>query len=220
LGFDATLRQANLAAAITALEQFGAQRKGLPAPAQSTFLERKTDIQIDVALSAEGRLDDFFSFHGTGNAQLAGSELGQVPMLGLLSELLRFTSLRFTTARANFKIEGPVLNFSEVKVTGRNSAIDAHGAYALDTKTLDFNAKVFPFEESQGLLRGAVGFFLAPLSQFLELKLTGKIDHPAWSFLYGPSNFLRSMAQPAETTEKPPKAPEAPFPASPPSPPP
>ena len=220
LGFDATLHQANLAAVITTLEQFGAKRQGLPAPAQSAFLERKTDIQIDVALSAEGRLDDFFSFHGAGNAQLAGSELGQVPMLGLLSELLRFTSLRFTTARANFKIEGPRLNFSEVKVTGRNSAIEAHGAYALDTKTLDFNAKVFPFEESQGLLRGAVGFFLAPLSQFLELKLTGKIDRPAWSFLYGPSNFLRSMAQPAETTEKPSKPDAAPPPASPPSPPP
>jgi hypothetical protein len=205
LGFDATLHQANLAAAIATLVQFGAQHKSQPAPVPSAFLERKTDIQIDVALSAEGRLDDLFSFHGEGNAQLAGSELGQVPMLGLLSELLRFTSLRFTTARANFKIEGPRLDFSEVKVTGRNSAIDAHGAYALDTKTLDFNAKVFPFEESQGPLRGAVGFFLAPLSQFLELKLTGKIDHPAWSFLYGPSNFLRSVAQPVEATEKPPK---------------
>ena len=216
LGFDATLNQANLAATITTLEQFGAQRQGLPAPAPSAFLERKTDIQLDVALSAEGRLNDFFSFHGAGNAQLAGSELGQVPMLGLLSELLRFTSLRFTTGRANFKIEGPRLDFSEVKVTGRNSAIDARGAYALDTKTLDFNAKVFPFEESQGLLRGAVGFFLAPLSQFLELKLTGKIDHPAWSFLYGPSNLLRSMAQPAETTEIPSKpAPASPLPTSP-----
>jgi hypothetical protein len=137
-------------------------------------------------------------------------------MLGLLSELLRFTSLRFTTARANFKIEGPRLDFSEVKVTGRNSAIDAHGAYALDTKTLDFNAKVFPFEESQGLVRGAVGFFLAPLSQFLELKLTGKIDRPAWSFLYGPSNLLRSMAQPAETNEIPSKPGTTPAPASPP----
>jgi len=214
LSFDATLHQANLAAAIITLEQFGAQRQGLPAPAQSAFLERKTDIQLDVALSAEGRLDDFLSFHGAGNAQLAGSELGQVPMLGLLSELLRFTSLRFTTARANFKIEGPRLDFPEIKVTGRNSAIDAHGAYALDTKTLDFNAKVFPFEESQGLVRGAVGFFLAPLSQFFELKLTGKIDHPAWSFLFGPSNLLRSMAQPAETTEIP--SPPAPAPASPP----
>jgi len=216
LGFDATLHQANLAAAITTLEQFGAQRKGLPAPATSAWLERKTDIQLDVALSANGRLDDFFSFHGTGNAQLAGSELGQVPMLGLLSELLRFTSLRFTTARANFKIDGPRLNFSDVKVTGRNSAIDAHGAYALDTKTLDFNAKVFPFEESQGPLRGVVGFFLAPLSEFLELKLTGKIDRPAWNFLYSPSNLLRPKAQPSETTEKMPMPQATPSPASPP----
>ena len=218
--FDGTLHQANLAAAITTLEQFGAQRQGLPVPAPSAWLERKTDIQLDVALSANGRLDDFFSFHGSGNAQLAGSELGQVPMLGLLSELLRFTSLRFTTARANFKIEGPRLNFSEVKVTGRNSAIDAHGAYALDTKTLDFNAKVFPFEESQGPLRGVVGFFLAPLSEFLELKLTGKIDRPAWSFLYGPSNLLRPRVQPSEATEKTSLPPATPPPASPPSPPP
>ncbi|HTZ19448.1 MAG TPA: AsmA-like C-terminal region-containing protein [Opitutaceae bacterium] len=220
LGFDATLHQANLAAVVTTLEQFGAQRKGLPAPAPSAWLQRKTDIQLDVALSADGRLDDFFSFHGSGNAQLAGSELGQVPMLGLLSELLRFTSLRFTTARANFKLEGSRLNFPEVKVTGRNSAIEAHGTYALDTKTLDFNAKVFPFEESQGPLRGAIGFFLTPFSTFLELKLTGKIDRPAWNFLYSPGNLLRSMAQPSETTEKTPSPPATPPPAaSPPSPP-
>jgi AsmA-like C-terminal region len=215
LGFDATLHQANLAETIRTLEQFGAQRNGQPAPAQSVFLERKTDIQLDVALSAEGHLDDFLSFHGAGNAQLAGSELGQVPMLGLLSELLRFTSLRFTTARGNFKIEGPRLDFSEVKVTGRNSAIDAHGAYALDTKTLDFNAKVFPFEESQGLVRGAVGFFLAPFSQFFELKLTGKIDRPAWNFLYSPGNLLRSMAQPEEPAQTPSQPPTNPTPASP-----
>jgi hypothetical protein len=217
LGFDATLHQANLAAVITTVEQFSAQRQGLPPPAPDAFLESKTDIQLEVALSAEGHLNDFLSYHGAGNAQLAGSELGQVPMLGLLSELLRFTSLRFTTARANFKIDGPHLDFSEVKVTGRNSAIDAHGIYALDTKTLDFNAKVFPFEESQGLIRSAVGLFLAPFSEFLELKLTGKIGHPAWSFLHGPSNLLRSMAQPAESTEIPPKPAASPFLASPPS---
>jgi hypothetical protein len=214
LGVDATLRQANLATAITALENFSAQRKGLPAPARSAFLERKTDIQIDVALSAEGRLNDLFSFHGTGNAQLAGSELGQVPILGLLSELLRFTSLRFTTAQTNFKIEGPRLNFPEVRLTGRNSAIAAHGTYALDTKTLDFNAKVFPFEESQGVFRGVFGLFLAPLSEFLEVKLTGKIDHPLWSFLYGPSNLLRSMAQPEEANAKAPPPPAPTPPAS------
>jgi hypothetical protein len=218
LSFDATLHQANLSTVIATLENFGAHRKGQLAPAPTAFLERKTDIQIDVALAAEGQLADFFSFHGSGNAQLAGSELGQVRILGLLSDLLRFTSLRFTTAQTNFKIEGPRLSFPEVRLTGRNSAIDAHGTYALDTKTLDFNAKVFPFEESQGLVRGVFGLFLAPLSQFLEVKLTGNIDRPLWSFLYGPSNLLRTMAQPEEATAKTPQSPGSLPPASPPPP--
>jgi hypothetical protein len=213
LGFEATLRQARLAEAVTALEHFGAQRKGVPLPTKSAFLERMSDIRIDLALSAEGRANDTLSFHGEGNAQFAGSELGQVRMLGLLSDLLRFTSLRFTAARANFKVAGPRLEFPEVRVTGRNSAIDAHGSYALDTKTLDFNAKVFPFEESHGLIQGALGLVLLPFSQFLEVKLTGKLDNPAWAFLYGPGNLLRTMAQP-EPTSAPPAPPSSP--ASPP----
>jgi len=151
---------------------------------------------------AEGPYEDPFGYHGEGNATLEGASLGEVRMLGLLSELFRFTSLRFTAARTNFKIDGARLLFTDVGITGANSAITASGSYALDRRTLDFKAKVFPFQESNLLLKNLVGAVLTPFSNVFEVKLTGPLDKPAWSFVIGPTNFLRNLA-PSPETENP-----------------
>ena len=79
-----------------------------------------------------------------------------------------------------------------------NSAIDAHGVYLLNRRELDFNAKIFPFQESGGLLKSVVGAVLTPLSNALEVKLTGTLVKPEWSFVMGPTNFLRSLAPGAD----------------------
>ena len=148
-----------------------------------------------MSLSAEGRFTDLFSYHGQGKARLEGSELGEVRLFGLLSELLNFTSLRFTAAHGDFKLDGASLVFPAVSVTGRNSAIEAHGSYALDRDALDFNARVYPFQESKSLL-SVVGAVLSPLSTALEVKLTGPLGQPKWAFVIGPTNLLRSLTQP------------------------
>jgi hypothetical protein len=77
---------------------------------------------------------------------------------------------------------------------GANSAIDAHGTYALDRRELDFNAKILPFQESANLLKSVVGVVLSPLSSVLEVKLTGSPLKPQWAFARGPTNLLRSLA--------------------------
>ena len=207
LGFDYALRDASLGPAVSILEAFTARRKGLPPPSPGKFVQDKASVKLDLAASAEGHYDDPYSYKGEGNATLAGTALGEVRMLGLLSELLSFTSLRFTSARANFLIEGPKLVFPQVKVTGANSAIEAHGSYALDRHELDFTAQVNPFQESTFIPAAMLGAMLLPFSSALEVKLTGLLDNPTWAFVNGPTNFLRNLARPGPA--------EPPKPASP-----
>ncbi|MEY4938831.1 MAG: hypothetical protein RIQ93_566, partial [Verrucomicrobiota bacterium] len=104
------------------------------------------------------------------------------------------TALRFTSAGANFKLQGAKVDFTEVTLRGANSAIDAHGEYALDRRQLAFNAKLYPFQQSNNLLKTIVGAVLSPISSAFEVKLTGTIDKPQWAFVIGPTNLLRSLS--------------------------
>jgi hypothetical protein len=202
LGFDFALDDASLGRVAAGLAEFFAARKNeAPAP-PGKFVQEKANVRINFAASAEGRYDDPFSYRGDGSALLRGAEIGEVPLLGTLSELLKFTALRFTEARANFKIENARLVFPEVTLRGSNSAIDSHGAYALDKRELDFNAKVFPFQESDNLIKTVVGAVLTPLSNALEVKLTGSLVKPEWAFVIGPTNFLRSLTPGVDTAPK------------------
>jgi hypothetical protein len=196
IAFDLTLKDASLGRAADTLQQYGARRKGLPPPPPGKFVQERFNVRFDVTASAAGRYDDPLSYRGEGQAFVQGAELGEVPLLGLLSELFRFTALRFTTANAKFKIEGAKVAFSEFNVRGANSAIEAHGDYALDRRELDFKARILPFQESDNLLKTALGAVLSPLSNVLEVVLSGTLEKPRWALVLGPTNLLRSLATP------------------------
>jgi hypothetical protein len=210
VSFAASCTQGSLGQAIVAAEGFVADRKRSRPRAASTFLGDKANVRFNLSVSADGRFGDPFSYHGGGEVLVEGAELGQVRMLGLLSELLKFTSLRFTAARGSFKIEGPRLEFPDLKVTGANSGIDAHGTYALDRHELDIKAKIYPFGQSKLLPEMLVGAVLAPLSEVFEMRLTGSVEKPKWSLAKGPGSLMHDRSQPAQ----PPAKPSAPAPAA------
>jgi hypothetical protein len=198
LGFDIRLRDAVLGQAIRNLEEFSARRNRQPAPQENRFQQRIAAGQLDLALSADGRFADLFSYHGEGNAELTGADLGEVRLLWVLSELmdktfLNFSTLKLDTVRANFTLAGRTLAFSDVRITGPRAAIEAQGDYALDLKSLDMKAKLFPFEESKSLFGTAAGLVFSPFSQALEFRLTGPLDKPSWAFVFGPTSMLRTI---------------------------
>jgi len=218
--FDFALRDASLGRAAATLQQWAARRKGAPLPAPGRFVQERANVRVDATAAAEGRYDNPFSYQGEGNAVLQGQELGEVPLLGLLSEVLRFTALRFTSAKATFKIDGANLVFPEFNLRGANSAIDAHGEYALDRGELNFRAKLFPFQESGNALKSIVGAVLSPLSSVFEINITGALDHPSFALALGsavpareaaPGENPPAAANPAEpATPTPAAAPAAP----------
>src|SRR5207244_2538234 len=134
---------------------------------------------------------------------------GEVPLLGQLSELLKFTALHFTAATAKFKIDGAKISFSEFNLRGANSAIDAHGDYELDRRDLDFKAKIFPFQESGNILKSALGAVLSPLSSVFEVVLSGTLNKPKWPLAIGPTNWRRSPAPGKSPPATPPDEPVA-----------
>lgn len=226
VGFNLAIEKANLGPAVTTLQTFLAQRRGQPPAPPGRFVQERANVELNVAASAEGRYENPLSFRGTGNANLKGAAIGEVPLLGLLSDLFTFTSLRFTEAGGNFKIDGPKLVFPKIELRGSNSAIEAHGEYTLDQSELNFMAKVFPFQESNNLIKSVVGAVLTPISNVLEVKLTGTFEKPNWAFVMGPQNFLRALVggnstEPAKPAEPPPATPAPnPQPPAPPATPP
>lgn len=209
LGFDYDLENASLGEAIHTLEVFNAKLHGQPPPQLSKFQQRLAEGRFGLRMSADGRYRDPLSYVGNGNAELVGAELAEINLLGALSQLLRrsnvlnFTSLRLTTARANFAVNHESLNISELKMTGPTAAVDMKGTYRFDLKQMQFNAKVRPFEEGKTLLANAVGFVLTPLSTVFELKLTGNLESPDWRFVYGPTSLLRTLARKEDLPSKP-----------------
>lgn len=207
LGFDLDLHRANLRQATAIVNEFTARRRGDPPPDPSAYVRHAAEVTMDVSLSAEGDLSDPLSYVGTGNAELNGTGLGEIRLLGLLSELLNFTALKFNHLQANFALKRDHLDFPEVSITGNNASVSASGRYALDRRTLDFNARIYPFHESKFILKNVVGAVLSPLSTVMAVKLTGQLDNPRWAFVIGPTNFFRNLTQSSDA--KPDPAPPA-----------
>jgi hypothetical protein len=188
------LNGGSLPRAIAAIQKYSTLKKGAPQLAPDVFLKSKSDVRFDLSISAVGAYADPFSYQGSGTALLQGSGLYDVPMLGLLSRLLDFTTLRFNTARANFQVSGPLLIFPDVRLTGANSAILARGTYALDRHALDFSAKIYPLGQSKGFVQRFIDVPLALLSNVFEVRLTGSLDKPSWALLAGPTSLVRGLS--------------------------
>ncbi|MGH7995585.1 MAG: AsmA-like C-terminal region-containing protein [Opitutaceae bacterium] len=197
LSVSADLKGAGLGRAVVSLGRFLARHSARAPEPASRYFQGKGSARLDVAMKASGRLGGGYDFHGGGAASLSGGQIGQLRMLGLLSELLRFTALRFTAAHADFRIDGPRLVFPDIAVTGANSAISAHGVYSLERGQLDFLARLDPFEESRALPQKFMDVLVTPLSGVLEVRLIGPIDKPEWVFANGPTNWLRNAAETA-----------------------
>lgn len=220
LGFDFYLNDADLARTIRAVEEYQANETGQPvAPAaDSKFMKRAEGGRLSVGLSATGRPGDLASFVGNGNASLTGTELAEIHLFGLLSQVLsglslNFSSLKLDEARTSFRLDGGRLYFPDLRVSGRSAVIDARGNFTFANKALDFTAKFKPYEENRNLLTGVIGIVINPITSILELKLTGPISKPNWSIEVGSGGSHPETPVPAN---KPPvDAPPPPEPAKP-----
>ncbi len=197
LALNADLKDGSLSRAIEIVQNYSP--KGGPAKPviASQFLKNMVGVRlVDLSVAAEGAFADPYSYRGKGTAQVQGPELMKVPLLSFLTPLFPFAELRFTTARADFAINGSELNFPAVTVTGAHSRIDAHGTYAMDRHALDFYAVVNPLQESKSFVGQAFNLVLALPSQITQVRITGPLDNLKAVFVAGPTNILRGLFAP------------------------
>ncbi len=195
LGFDVSVQNAGLGPTVSAVQEYEGARSGTAAKAgsESRFLQRAHAARLDVGLSAQGEPGLLDTFQGSGNAQLTGATLSEVHLLGLLSQVLSGLSLNFSTMKldtvhSSFTVAGGRLHFPDLKVTGSSGAvIDAKGDYTLASNSLNFTARFRPYAERRNILTGPLGLVLNPLSSIIELKLTGPLAQPVWSYAIGQS---------------------------------
>lgn len=211
--FKVSLNGASLGQAAAAGAGYVVTRKQGGTTALETFARDKSGVILDLNLTGDGRPGELASFKGEGNFQVQGAQLGEVALLGGLSKFLKFPELRFTQARAEFKLEDALIIMPDLGVLGANSAIKAKGMYAIEQHQLDFTATVYPFQESHSLLQ-VFNALSSPISAVLRVRLTGSLDKPSWSLAYSPLNLLRESDIKPVVPAKPPAAP-APTPAGP-----
>lgn len=203
LGFDFFLEQADLVRTIGALGAYD-RPEGGAAPANRDLLKRASGGRLNLAISADGRLADLATFTGAGNVEIAGAELGEIQLFGLLSQVLsavslNFSSLKLDTLRSSYRLADGRLHFPDLRVTGSTALIEARGDYRLLDKTLDFTARLRPYDENRNLITGMIGMVVNPLTSILELRLTGSIRNPNWSLSVGATS-PREPAAPATQT--------------------
>lgn len=193
LGFDFYLADADLVRAIGVLHDYNRANATEPVePTNPELLKRASGGKLQFALSAEGSPSALASFRGTGNLEIAGAELGEIHLFGLLSQVLsglslKFSSMKLDTLRGRFKLAEGRVNFPDLRVTGSTALIEGRGDYRLADQTLDFTARFRPYEENRNLLTGVIGMVMNPLTSILELRLTGDIRKPTWSISLGQS---------------------------------
>ncbi|MEO0055812.1 MAG: hypothetical protein RLZZ50_1759, partial [Verrucomicrobiota bacterium] len=209
LSFDLKLRDADLDLAQTRWREFQDFRKTLasaslaPPPASSagaTKGAKPLGGRIGLALKATGPLERPFEYAGSGSASITGADLASIRLLGPLSRLLGeigvgFTTITLTEADARLSLERDRLRFETLRLKGPSAVVEASGVFALQADTLDFKAKVRPFDQRDGILGSTAGLVFAPLSSALEVELGGKLDAPAWTFAYGPKKLFRRITE-------------------------
>jgi hypothetical protein len=190
LNFKASLTSGSLGLAAQAASGYVSTGKDKGSTAMDIFAKDKSGVRLDLNVSGTGLWGSLASFAGEGNFQIQGSGLGELSLLGSLSKAIRFTELRFTQARATFKIKDASLEFPDLSVLGANSEIRAKGTYSIDRRTLDFSANIYPFIEGKAPLQ-IFSAISAPFSALLRVRLGGSIDNPTWRLAYSPLNLLR-----------------------------
>lgn len=179
--------------------------------------------RLSLGVDAHGPITTFDAYEGVGWLRITEANLGSVRIFGLLSDLMgtispKLGSLRFSEANSNFHIQRDRVNFPDLRINGRTAALETEGTYYINSKNLDFRARLYPLGESGNAITQLFDFVLGPVSYLLEMRLTGTVRKPNWSLLripFAPKPTVDEGTPSAAAAAPPPgsPAPAQPIPA-------
>lgn len=201
LSFDGSLRNARFQDALRIFGDY-LRRNDPPVPVedeQDRFADRDLGGQLDLTMKATGGLGDFSSYVGEGRFDITEAELGRIHLFGVLSSALqstmfKFSTLRFTEASSDIIMNRNEAYFPDLSIYGPLAAIKSVGSYDIPTGSLDFQARLFPFDRSSFPVFALLDTMLHPLSSFFEVKTTGTLAEPNISVALGGATTTRPFA--------------------------
>lgn len=178
--------------------------------------------RLDLGVDARGPLTTFDAYEGQGSLRISEANLGSVRIFGLLSDLMgsispKLGSLRFHEANSTFKIQRDRVAFPDLRITGRTAALETEGTYYINSRNLDFRARLYPLGESGNAITQLFDFVLGPVSYLLEMRLTGTMRKPNWSLSrlpFAPKPVVDEGTSSPTATTPPPSPTPAPEPSA------
>ncbi|MGB0354480.1 MAG: AsmA-like C-terminal region-containing protein [Opitutales bacterium] len=145
---------------------------------------------LNLSLQAEGPISNPLQFEGTGMIQLNEPKIGQINLLGKISEGLSNLKIplpsgafSFNELIIPFKLNNETMSFDNLQLTGPISKISSKGSFNLSSGTIDIIAKLslignLPLPLIKNLVQLA-----DPISRMAEIKITGNFSKPKWELL-------------------------------------
>jgi len=125
-----------------------------------------------------------------GHFQITEANLTEIDLLGPLSRLVPFTTLRLNDMGGEFDWRGAVIEFPKILATSKTARLEASGLYYTSDGGLQFTVKTFPLEEAG--IPIVSDFFmplLNPVTAAATVNLKGTLDEPQWRFALSPLNL-------------------------------
>ncbi|MFO7726185.1 MAG: AsmA-like C-terminal region-containing protein, partial [Oceanipulchritudo sp.] len=168
---------------------------------QLAGLLREPDRLEDALLHGDtrGRLDaavdmsfgsDLDEAEGSGQITLRRANISRIHLFGGLSRLLDDIGLGFSTVNLNaasiqWRLADNRLGIKEGLVTGPVVSLRAEGEINLKSRLLNLDADLM-------LLQGLISKVLTPVSDTIELKVTGPIEEPVWRMNLTPLRWFQN----------------------------
>ena len=145
---------------------------------------------ISLSLQAEGPLSKPLQFEGTGIFHLKETKIGQISILGKISEGLKSFKIPipsdgfvFNELLLPFELNNETINFDSLSLKGPLSRVNAHGNINLLSGTLDLIAKFSPIGNIPLPVIGNIIELTDPFTRLGVIEITGDYKNPKWKFL-------------------------------------
>ncbi|MEM7673835.1 MAG: AsmA-like C-terminal region-containing protein, partial [Verrucomicrobiota bacterium] len=153
------------------------------------------NARITLNLQAEGDPRDRFSFYGSGRARMSGGNLNDIGVFGGLSKTLSDTafpvgSLSLNEIQSPVNIRGGLLEFKNIKGSGRGVRLRGDGVYQMEQDHMNFKINVSPGNMSVTPVYSLLTAILRPVASVFPIRVWGPINSPNWAL-----DFFTSQAE-------------------------
>ncbi len=121
---------------------------------------------------------------GYGSIWVRDANLGQWSLLGPLSEMFKFTTLKFNSLDGTFTLDPDKVTVDSLNLWGNEHAAQSRGVINTHDKTLDFTVHLKTLGGARPVL-GLLAPIVQPFTSLMEARVSGPLEKPVWKIQLG-----------------------------------